>query len=59
MGQSEAFDFDAAFCGLAGHIPFPWQRELYSRFICGEFPSVCNIPTGLGKTAVIPARTRN
>jgi len=54
MGQSEAFDFDAAFCGLAGHIPFPWQRELYSRFICGEFPSVCNIPTGLGKTAVIP-----
>lgn len=34
--------------------PFPWQIELYEkRFAKGEIPRSCNLPTGLGKTAVI------
>ncbi|MCI0704555.1 MAG: DEAD/DEAH box helicase family protein, partial [Planctomycetia bacterium] len=33
--------------------PFPWQWEMYKRFIAGEFPASCNLPTGLGKTSVI------
>src|SRR5438132_4029889 len=46
-------DFDELFALLTGNDPFPWQRELYRRFIDGEFPSSCDLPTGLGKTAVI------
>lgn len=34
--------------------PFPWQGELLNRFVGGELPNALDIPTGLGKTAVIP-----
>lgn len=33
--------------------PFPWQIELYREFVNGEIPHSCNLPTGLGKTAII------
>lgn len=33
--------------------PFPWQIELYEKFARGEVPRSCNLPTGLGKTAII------
>lgn len=34
--------------------PFPWQVELYEKWLAvGKFPQSCNLPTGLGKTAVI------
>jgi len=47
-------DFDAAFEALTGNEPFPWQRALYGRLVTGqEFPKSCDIPTGLGKTAII------
>jgi CRISPR-associated endonuclease/helicase Cas3 len=46
--------FDNLFRALTGNEPFPWQSELYRRFLEGDFPSSCNLPTGLGKTAVIP-----
>lgn len=46
--------FDAAFLALSGHAPFPWQRDLYGRFLKGDFPASCNLPTGTGKTSVIP-----
>ncbi len=45
--------FDAVFRDLTGHDPFPWQRELYERLKQGDVPRVCDIPTGLGKTAVV------
>lgn len=50
-------DFAIAFQQLTGRDPFPWQTELYRRF-AGEdeqnrIPSVCRIPTGLGKTSLI------
>lgn len=47
------YDFDKAFAKLTGNAPFPWQRALFKRFLAGNIPSSCDIPTGLGKTAVI------
>jgi CRISPR-associated endonuclease/helicase Cas3 len=47
-------DFDSAFSALTGNPPFPWQRELHRRFVEGQIPPSCNLPTGLGKTSVIP-----
>src|SRR5208283_400877 len=46
--------FPAAFEALTGNAPFPWQEALYARFAAGEIPPSCNLPTGLGKTSVIP-----
>ncbi|MBL8136034.1 MAG: type I-U CRISPR-associated helicase/endonuclease Cas3, partial [Acidobacteria bacterium] len=45
--------FDDDFTLLTGNAPFPWQRTLYQRFLDGEFPKACDLPTGLGKTSVI------
>lgn len=49
-------DFDATFQALTGNPPFPWQRELYALFLKGgeAIPQACDLPTGLGKTSVIP-----
>jgi CRISPR-associated endonuclease/helicase Cas3 len=46
-------EFDNGFEALTGNQPFPWQRALYKLFTAGNFPPACNLPTGLGKTAVI------
>jgi CRISPR-associated endonuclease/helicase Cas3 len=46
--------FPALFQSLTGNVPFPWQHELFRRLSLGEFPEACDIPTGLGKTAIIP-----
>lgn len=48
-----ARDFRKTFKALTGHEPFPWQQRLYEEFCSGKIPQVCDIPTGLGKTAVI------
>lgn len=50
----KAIDFATAFAALTGNDPFPWQRALYRRFQTGDFPPSCSLPTGLGKTSVIP-----
>lgn len=47
------FDFDTAFEALEGHPPFPWQRRLFGELSCGGLPPAVDIPTGLGKTAVM------
>src|SRR4051812_46931917 len=50
-------DFDTAFASLTDNRPFPWQRELYKRFVSDRkdnIPASCSLPTGLGKTSVIP-----
>lgn len=36
-----------------GHRPFPWQLQLLQRFMQGEATDAIDIPTGLGKTAVM------
>ena len=46
--------FSSTFEHLTGHLPFPWQRTLFERFLAGEIPDSCDLPTGLGKTSVIP-----
>lgn len=50
---SEPLGFDVLFRLLKQHDAFPWQRTLYQSFASGDFPSVCDIPTGLGKTSLI------
>ena len=47
-------DFQTEFTALTGNAPFPWQTALFERLIQGETPKSLNIPTGLGKTAIIP-----
>ncbi len=48
-------NFDIAFARLTRHPPFPWQRDLYETwFTQGRFPDACTLPTGLGKTSVVP-----
>ena len=48
-----SFDFDSAFQALTGHSPFPWQRRLFRRLCTGDLPPAVDVPTGLGKTAVM------
>lgn len=49
----QPLDFPKAFKALTGSPPFPWQAALYAEFAAGRIPALANIPTGLGKTAVI------
>ena len=47
-------DFESHFELLTSHVPFPWQQRLFNEFLQRQIPKSCDIPTGLGKTAVIP-----
>jgi CRISPR-associated endonuclease/helicase Cas3 len=53
MNDGALGEFELAFEQLTGHPPFPWQRRLYERMRGGDLPDRCDIPTGLGKTAVV------
>lgn len=46
-------DAGRALTELLGKAPFPWQTRLLDRFLAGDIPPACTIPTGLGKTAVL------
>ncbi|MCG3145680.1 MAG: hypothetical protein HONDAALG_03322 [Gammaproteobacteria bacterium] len=46
-------EFEKYFRELTGNAPFDWQSRLFQRFINGDFPGACDIPTGLGKTSVM------
>ena len=50
--QSENL-FETAFRNLTGFLPMLWQRRLYEDFLSGALPSALDLPTGLGKTAVM------
>ena len=47
------FDFRKCFQQLTENDPFDWQEKLFQKFINGEFPDACDIPTGMGKTNVM------
>lgn len=54
MGDASAAEWLRGALGLdAGQAPFPWQIELLRRFRQSEAVSSLDIPTGLGKTAVM------
>lgn len=53
MPDDLASNFAADFKRLTGDSPFPWQSALFDRFLSGDFPETCNLPTGLGKTSII------
>lgn len=47
-------DFEAAFDALTGFPPLPWQSRLFEQYFSqGRLPCAIDVPTGLGKTAVI------
>ena len=46
--------FKTTFAALTGHQPLPWQVRLFGPFFDGDIPAACDLPTSLGKTAVIP-----
>ena len=47
-------DFATFFRDVHGHEPFPWQQRLTSEVLDqGTWPSVIDLPTGTGKTAVL------
>jgi len=39
---------------LTGYPPFRWQQSLWAELVAGHLPDALDIPTGLGKTAIIP-----
>jgi len=47
-------EFAHEFRALTENDPFPWQGALYARFMASDIPRSCDLPTGLGKTSVIP-----
>src|SRR5437868_5228689 len=46
-------NFEECFKQLTEHCPFDWQARLFQKFLDGNFPDACDIPTGLGKTNVM------
>ena len=52
--MTQSINFGDAFEALTRHRPFPWQRRLFEKyFLGGALPSAVDVPTGLGKTAVM------
>lgn len=47
-------DFAVLFSALTGNHPLRWQGRLFERMRRGDLPLTCSLPTGLGKTSVIP-----
>ena len=46
--------FDLEFQALTGYMPMSWQRRLFAEYFeKGQLPATVDIPTGLGKTAII------
>jgi CRISPR-associated endonuclease/helicase Cas3 len=46
--------FEVCFNALTGHKPMRWQARLFRGIASGTIPAACDLPTGLGKTSVIP-----
>ena len=54
MGELTTADFDAYFKAVHGYEPYPWQSRLTRQVLDGDgWPDVIDLPTGVGKTAVL------
>ncbi|MGE0008579.1 MAG: type I-U CRISPR-associated helicase/endonuclease Cas3 [Parvibaculaceae bacterium] len=51
--RPELIPFAPAFKALTGHDPMAWQRRLFDRLREGHLPEAVDLPTGLGKTAIM------
>ena len=50
----QASDFSSFYSEVHGVIPFPWQTDLVEQILReGAWPDLVDVPTGLGKTAMI------
>ena len=47
-------EFNTAFQALTDYSPMRWQGRLYQQMMQSRLPKACELPTGLGKTSVIP-----
>jgi CRISPR-associated endonuclease/helicase Cas3 len=47
-------DFALQFEALTDNPPYPWQEKLFGLFRSGTIPPNINLPTGSGKTSIIP-----
>src|SRR6516162_7113401 len=54
LTASRLDDFIEHYQTLTGYPPFRWQQRLWAEMVVGNLPDGIDIPTGLGKTAVIP-----
>lgn len=52
--MTELPPFELCFEGLTGYLPMAWQKRLFDDMLADNLPDVCDLPTGLGKTSVIP-----
>ncbi|MGH9165587.1 MAG: type I-G CRISPR-associated helicase/endonuclease Cas3g, partial [Acidimicrobiales bacterium] len=53
MNDLDVGDFCEFFRLVHGDEPFVWQQQLAARALAGEWPEAVDVPTGMGKTAVI------
>ncbi len=54
MSDLTVADFDAYFEAVHDHPPYPWQSRLTRQVLEGDgWPDVIDLPTGVGKTAVL------
>lgn len=53
MSDLSKADFDSFMHEVTGFQPFPWQRRLLAEVIEGGWPSLLDLPTGVGKTSTL------
>lgn len=52
--SKEEMNFEERFEQLTGNAPYPWQSCLYNSLLDHAVPHRMSLPTGAGKTSVIP-----
>ncbi len=53
MSNLTPHDFGEFFFDVHGYEPFPWQRRLTEQVLDAGWPSIVDLPTGTGKTALL------
>jgi len=53
MGDLTAEQFDDFFNAVHSFAPYPWQSRLARQVLEADWPDVIDLPTGVGKTAVL------